>query len=163
MARSTQPWVGDRKVLVARTVFDPKKLMSQQSQNQPKSVTCSRFTCCSNVREYVALCVRDRFTGLFAAYPATDRSPDSIASPLRRFMGRRGPSKPVSLISDAANEFEAAANILGRAPTPSLPNRLSRLCEVVCPRSWLCHSTRILACCAPLWLHGLEPHSFSSC
>ena len=77
----------------------------------------------SNVREYVVLCVRDRFTGLFAAYPAKDRSTDTIVSSLRRFMGRRVCSKPVSLVSDAADEFESAAKILGWIPTPSLPNR----------------------------------------
>ena len=38
-------------------------------------------------------------------------------------MGRRVSSKPVSLVSDAADEFESAAKILGWIPTPSLPNR----------------------------------------
>ena len=75
----------------------------------------------SNVKEYVVLCVRDRFTGLFAAYPAKDRSIDSIVFSLRRFMGRRLSSQPVSLVSDAADEFESAAKILGWIPAPSLP------------------------------------------
>ena len=42
----------------------------------------------SNVKEYVVLCVRDRYTGLFAASPAKDSSTDSTVSSLRRFMGR---------------------------------------------------------------------------
>ena len=66
------------------------------------------------------LCVRDRFTGLFAAYPAKDRSTDLRVSSLRRFMGRMVSSQPVSLVSDAADEFESAAKILGWIPAPSL-------------------------------------------
>ena len=61
----------------------------------------------SNVKEYVVQCVRDRFTGLFAAYPAKDRSTESI-------------------VSDAADDFESAAKILGWIPTPSLPSRFPR-------------------------------------
>ncbi|CAE6955300.1 GIP [Symbiodinium natans] len=74
-------------------------------------------------REYVVLCLRDRFTGLFAAYPATDRSTDSILTCLKRFVGRKVCSKPVSLVSDAADELKLAAETLGWLHMPSLPNR----------------------------------------
>ena len=74
-------------------------------------------------RECVVLCLRGRFTGLFAAYPATDRSTDSILTCLKRFVGRKVCSKPVSLVSDAADEFKLAAETLGWLHMPSLPNR----------------------------------------
>ena len=74
-------------------------------------------------REYVVLCIRDKFTGLFAAHPCTDRSTESVVVALRRFVGKKVTSKTVSLLSDAAETFEAAAKELGWIHCPSLPNR----------------------------------------
>ena len=74
-------------------------------------------------REYVVLCIRDKFTGLFAAHPCTDRSTESVVVALRKFVGKKVASKTVSLLSDAAETFEAAAKELGWIPCPSLPNR----------------------------------------
>ncbi|OLP93635.1 hypothetical protein AK812_SmicGene24425 [Symbiodinium microadriaticum] len=74
-------------------------------------------------KTYVVLCLRDKYTGLFAAYPGTDRSTASIVSSLRKFVGRRICSKPVTLVSDAADEFVAAAEEMGWISSPSLPNR----------------------------------------
>ena len=47
----------------------------------------------SSVHEYVVLCIRDTFTGLFAAFPCTDRSTDSVVVALRKFVGRREPQR----------------------------------------------------------------------
>ena len=73
--------------------------------------------------EYVVLCIRDKFTGLFAAHPCTDRSTESVAVALRKFVGKKIASKTVSLLSDAAETFEAAAKELGWIHCPSLTNR----------------------------------------
>ena len=51
-------------------------------------------------KTYVLLCLRDKYTGIFAAFPGTDRSTASIVSSLRKFVGRRICSKPVTLVSD---------------------------------------------------------------
>ena len=77
----------------------------------------------SKGKEYVVLCVRDRFTGLFAAFPSGDRFGETVEASLRRFVGRRVCSKVTTLISYAAEEFESAAKALGWLPQPSLPNR----------------------------------------
>ena len=75
-------------------------------------------------REYVVLCIRDKLTGLFAAFSCTDRSTDSVVVivALRKFVGRKG-TKTISLLSDAADTFEAAAKELGWIHCPSLPSR----------------------------------------
>ena len=73
--------------------------------------------------EYVVLCIRDKFTGLFAAHPCTDRSTESVVAALRKLVGKKVTSKTVSLLSDAAETFEAAAKELGWIHCPSLPNR----------------------------------------
>ena len=59
------------------------------------------------------LCIRDKLAGSFAAFPCIDRSTDSVVVALRKFVGRKGTSKTVSLLSDAADTFEAAAKELG--------------------------------------------------
>ena len=64
------------------------------------------------------LCLGDSYTGIFAAFPGTDRSTTSIVSSLRKFVGRRICSKPVTLVSDAADAEE-----MGWISSPSLPNR----------------------------------------
>ena len=74
-------------------------------------------------REYVVLCIRNKFTGLFAAHPCTDRSTESVVVALRKFVGKKVTWKTVSLLSDAAETFEAAAKGLGWIHCPSLPNR----------------------------------------
>ena len=74
-------------------------------------------------REYVVLCMRDEFTGLFAAFPCTDRSTDSVVVSLCKFVGRKITSKTVSLLSDAADTCEASAEELGWIRCPSRPNR----------------------------------------
>ena len=52
----------------------------------------------------VVLCLRDKYTGLFAAFPGNDRSTNAVVVALRKFVGRRVCSKPVTLVSDAADE-----------------------------------------------------------
>ena len=74
-------------------------------------------------REYVVLCIRDKFTGLFAAFPGTDRFTDLVVVALRELVGRKVTSKTVSLLSDAADTFEAAAKELSWIHCASLPNR----------------------------------------
>ena len=71
----------------------------------------------------IMLCIREKFTGLFAAHPCTDRSTESVVVALRKFVGKKVTSKTVSLLSDAAETFEAAAKELGWIHCPSLPNR----------------------------------------
>ena len=80
-------------------------------------------SCSAPAREYVVLCVRDKFTGLLAAFPGTDCSTDSVVTALRKIVGRKIASRTVSLLSDAADTFEAAAKMLGWIHCPSLPNR----------------------------------------
>ena len=74
-------------------------------------------------KSYVVLCLRDKYTGLFAAFPGNDRSTNAVVVALRKFVGRRVCSKPVTLVSDAADEFEAAAEEMGWISSSSLPNR----------------------------------------
>ena len=74
-------------------------------------------------KSYVVLCLRDKYTGLFAAFPGNDRSTNAVVAALRKFVGRRVCSKPVTLVSDAADEFEAAAGEMGWISSSSLPNR----------------------------------------
>ena len=74
-------------------------------------------------KSYVVLCLRDKFTGFFGAFPGNDRSTGSIVVAIRKFIGRRTCSKPVTLVSDAADEFEAAAAELGWIWSSSIPNR----------------------------------------
>ena len=72
--------------------------------------------------EYVVLRIRDMFTGLFAAHSCADRSTEFVVVALRKFVGKKITSKTVSLLSDAAETFEAAAKELGWIHCPSLPN-----------------------------------------
>ena len=74
-------------------------------------------------KSYVVLCLRDKYTGLFAAFPGNDRSTNAVVVAVRKFVGRRVCSKPVTLVSDAADEFEAAAEEMGWNSSSSLPNR----------------------------------------
>ena len=74
-------------------------------------------------KSYVVLCLRDKYTCLFAAFPGNDRSTNAVVAALREFVGRRVCSKPVTLVSDAADEFEAAAEEMGWISSSSLPNR----------------------------------------
>ena len=74
-------------------------------------------------KSYVVLCLRDKYTGLFAAFLGNDRSTNAVVVALRKFVGRRVCSKPVTLVSDAADEFEAAAEEMGWISSSSLPNR----------------------------------------
>ena len=74
-------------------------------------------------KSYVVLCLRDKYSGLFAAYPGTDRTTSSIVNALRKFVGRRVCSRPVTLVSDAADEFVAAADEMGWISSSSIPNR----------------------------------------
>ena len=77
-------------------------------------------------KSHVVLCLRDKFTGLFAAFPGTDRSTSSIVNVLRKFVGHGVCSKPVTLVSDAADDFVAAAVEMGCVPPASIPNRFPR-------------------------------------
>ena len=76
-------------------------------------------------KSYVALCLRDKYTGLFAAFPGNDRSTNAVVAALRKFVGRRVCTKPVTFVSDAADEFEAAAGFLRPHCRIDFPTMLS--------------------------------------
>ena len=52
----------------------------------------------------VVLCLRDKFTGLFAAFPGNDRSTNAVVFALRKFVALRVCSKPLTAVSDATDE-----------------------------------------------------------
>ena len=64
------------------------------------------------------LCIPDKFIGLFAAHPCTDHCAISLVG--------GSTWKIVSLLSDVAEMFEAAAKVLGWIHYPLLPNRFPR-------------------------------------
>ena len=104
-------------VLEENHVIPIRSPILSKHQSSEKSLPQITFMCSDALdktdKTYVVLCLRDKYTDIFDAFPGTDHSPASIVSSLRKFVGRRVCSKLVILVSDAADEFVAAADEMG--------------------------------------------------
>ena len=127
-------------VLEENHVISMRSPILSKHQSSEKSLPEITFMCSDaldkNDKTYVVLCLRDKCAG---AFPGADRSPASIVGSLGGFVGRRVCSGIVILVSDAADEFVAAADEMGLhfffiAPESFSPQRSARA-RVFVPRS----------------------------
>jgi len=74
--------------------------------------------------ERVVLCMRDAYSGAFAAYPLPSKHTDSSVRCYKHFAGTRAQKDPTVIVkSDCAPELLSAANHIGWFTDPSLENR----------------------------------------
>ena len=74
--------------------------------------------------ECVVLCVRDSYSGAFAAFPLSNKTAEAASECYKHFAGPRAVRDPTVIVkSDCAPELLAAATHVGWFTEPSLENR----------------------------------------